>query len=152
MDTSSPSSSSKMLTDCLDKSESCRSTEHRVNPHTSTNSVKIALCLLMSLLQTSLGAIVLLQNGIFFLLKSQIDVCSVENMFSARISPVLAYRTMLRVGSTVLLCIQLCPLRGAVSSPTTVTYVTFFLNRNLPRLLRAQATQLCKTSFSEPCD
>lgn len=65
-DTSSPSSSSRMLTECRDRSESCRSTEHRDVPHTSASSPNTSACSLLppSDLHTSLGRMVRLQKGI----------------------------------------------------------------------------------------
>lgn len=66
----SPSSSARMLTECRDRSESCRSSELRVKPHTSTKSSRVArrgcasCCrLLPAGLHTSLGSIVRLQKG-----------------------------------------------------------------------------------------
>lgn len=124
MDTSSPSSSSKMLTDCLDKSESCLSIEHRVKPHTSTKSPKIALCRFVSPLQTSFGTIVLLQKGIFYLFPAFPEVPSPKNTSTpGATSSRCCWRTSLRIAITVLyfhffrFCITIdCPLRGALFS------------------------------------
>lgn len=66
MEAISPSSSSRMLTDCLHKSESCLRMEHRLKPHTSAKSVNDTPPLLNALLHTSLGAMMRLQNGILF--------------------------------------------------------------------------------------
>ncbi|KAF3837379.1 hypothetical protein F7725_004843, partial [Dissostichus mawsoni] len=97
-DTSSPSSSSRMPTECRDRSESCRSTEHIVKPQTSAKSPKTSSCRRgrAESLHTSLGSIVRLQKGMIY---SQKQTPQVVKLYSGGPSP-SGWRTAACSGSS----------------------------------------------------